>query len=181
MQKVYVDAGMSIDGFWAGPDGDSVFPIEEMHRSGLVEELVDRTGAVVMSRRSFEMASDPDWYACNYEHQVPIHVFTDRPPSVHPREECGLTFTFHPTFSNAVAAAKVSAGERDVAIIGERSAVVAAITADVCDELYLRIVPVVCGGGERLMDDRSLASKFAVRSVVTSENVVHIHFHRATD
>ncbi len=60
-------------------------------------------------------------------------------------------------------------------------AVVAAITADVCDELYLRIVPVVCGGGERLMDDRSLASKFAVRSVVTSENVVHIHFHRATD
>lgn len=79
MPKVYIDAGVSIDGFWADPDGTSVFPVDEMHRSGLIAALVERTGSVVMSRRSFEMVGDPDWYACNYEHQVPIHVFTDAP------------------------------------------------------------------------------------------------------
>lgn len=177
MGKVFIDAAVSIDGFWAGPDGNSIFPVEEMHRSGLMSELVDRTGSVVMSRRSFEMA-DPDWYSGNYEFQVPIHVFTDLPPARRPVEGNGLTFAFHDDFASALLAARQSAGEKDIAIIGERTSVDAALAADKCDEIYLRLVPTVCGGGERLMDRLGENRTFSIVSVKTTGNVVHMHLQR---
>lgn len=179
MVKVYVDAAVSLDGFWAGPEGASIFPVDEMHRTGLITALVERTGAVVMSRRSFEMANDPDWYACNYEYQVPIHVFADVLPRRHPREDCGLTFAFHETFLEALDAARKSAGPKDVAIIGERSAVDAVMAADQCDELYLRVVPFVCGGGERLMDQTGIHRSFEIIEVQKTESAVHIRMQRA--
>lgn len=181
MPKVYVDAGISLDGFWAGPDGTSLFPIEEMHRSGLIAPLVERTGAVVMSCRSFELAEDPDWYACNYEYQMPIHVFTDAPPSRHPKEDCGLTIAFHSTFDEALECAKKSAAGKDIAIIGEHSAVAAAIAADQCDELYLRVVPVVCGGRESLMASAGIRRSFKIVDVRTTESVVHLRLQRVKD
>jgi dihydrofolate reductase len=52
------------------------------------------TGAVLMGRRTFEMAGDPDSYAGQYEYQVPIFVLTRHPPARHPKEGSGLTFTF---------------------------------------------------------------------------------------
>ena len=179
MGKVFVDAAVSMDGYWAGPDGNSIFPLNEMHRTGLINELVARTGSVVMSRRSFEMAYDPDWYAGNYEFRVPIHVFAENPPSHHPREDCGLSFTFHQDFAAALLAARQSAGDRDVAIIGERSSVDAALAADQCDEMYLRLVPTVCGGGERLMDRIDEKRCFSIVNVKTTDNVVHIHLQRS--
>lgn len=181
MPRVYVDAGVSLDGFWAGPDETSVFPVDEMHRSGLMKPLVERTGAVVMSRRSFEMAEDPDWYACNYEYQVPIHVFTDATPSRKPKQDCGLTFAFHATFDEALEAAKEAAGAKDVAIIGEQSAVEAAIAGDHCDEIFLRLVPVVCGGGERLMDESGIRRSFEIVDVLRTGSVVHMRLQPVKD
>ena len=52
------------------------------------------TGAVVMGRKTFEMACDPDCYAGHYEYQVPIFVVTRHPPARHPKEGSGLIFTF---------------------------------------------------------------------------------------
>src|SRR5689334_21026734 len=109
MTRIFIDAAMSIDGFWADREGQSVFPLEDMHSSGLIKTLVDRTGAVVMSRRSFEMADDPDWFAGNYELQVPIHVITDAPPSKHPKEGGGVSFSFCKNFAQALAGARNSA------------------------------------------------------------------------
>jgi len=40
------------------------------------------------------MAEAPDWFADNYEYQVPIFVLTHQPPKHHPRETDHLTFTF---------------------------------------------------------------------------------------
>jgi dihydrofolate reductase len=178
MTRVFIDSAMSIDGFWADREGQSVFPLGDMHSSGLIEALVDRTGAVVMSRRSFEMAEDPDWFAGNYELQVPIHVITDAPPTKHPKED-GVTFSFHKNFAGAIAGARRSACGRDVAIIGERSAVEAAIAADEVDEIYLRIVPKLCGAGEPLIKDlRDVHREFDLFDVKTTGNAVHIHLMR---
>src|SRR5947208_16386496 len=46
MTRVFIDSAMSIDGFWADREGQSVFPLGDMHGSGLIKALVDRTGAV---------------------------------------------------------------------------------------------------------------------------------------
>lgn len=180
--RVFIDSAMSIDGYWADRAGRSVFPIDDLHSCGLLKPLVERTGAVVMSRRSFDMADDPDWYAGNYEFQVPIHVITSQPPARHPREGGGMTFSFHDDFAGALAAARHAAADRDVAIIGERSAVEAAIAADVVDELYLRIVPTICGSGERLMRDLGdVHGTFDIADVTATEHAVHVHFVRHRD
>jgi dihydrofolate reductase len=179
MTRVFIDSAMSIDGFWADREGKSVFPLGDMHSSGLIKALVDRTGAVIMSRRSFEMAEDPDWFAGNYELQVPIHVITDAPPTNHPKEKGGVTFSFHKHFADALAGARNSACGRDVAIIGERSAVEAAIASDTVDEFYLRVVPKLCGAGEPLIKElRGVRTEFELRDVKTTESAVHIHLVR---
>lgn len=118
MGHVIVDAAITIDGFWADANGASVYPRDEMKKAGLTDALAKRIGAAVWSQRSFEMADDPDWFACNYELQVPLHVVTKAPPPKHPKEACGLTFNFHRTFEEAIAEALKSSGSRDVLIIG---------------------------------------------------------------
>ncbi len=47
-----------------------------------------------MAWKEFAMAEDPDWFAGNYEYQVPIFVLTDMPPKKCPKETDKLTFTF---------------------------------------------------------------------------------------
>lgn len=178
MSKVFIDCAVSIDGYWADADGRSVYPRDEMPRSAMVA-MIERTGAAIMSRRSFEMAEDPDWFAGNYELQVPLHIITDEPPAVPPREGGGVTFTFCRNFAEALTAAQAAAGTRDVAVIGERSAVEEALACGVVDEVYLRVVTVITGGGERLIDQPALAGlSFAIKTVDRTENAVHLHLAR---
>ncbi len=40
----------------------------------------------MMAWKDFAMAEDPDWFAGNHEHQVPIFVFTDKAPKKHTNE-----------------------------------------------------------------------------------------------
>ena len=62
---------------------------------------------------------DPDWYADNYEFQVPISVLTHHVPEKKPKETERLTFTFVTDgIESAVAQAKVAAGEENVLLIG---------------------------------------------------------------
>lgn len=60
---------------------------------GKMEDAIEQTGAVLMGRRTFEMG-DPDSYVGNHEFQVPIFVLTHHPPSVAPKQDEHLTFTF---------------------------------------------------------------------------------------
>jgi dihydrofolate reductase len=98
------------------------------------------------------------------------------------KEDCGVAFSFHANFADALAGARTAAGGRDVAIIGERSAVEAAIAADAVDEIYLRIVPKICGSGEPLMRDLGdVRSMFDISNVNTTGHAVHIHLVRNRD
>ena len=40
MTKVFIDSAMSIDGFWADRDGQSVFPLDDLYSSGILKTLV---------------------------------------------------------------------------------------------------------------------------------------------
>lgn len=175
MSAVVLDVGMSIDGFWADEGGNSVFPVDEMHDAGLISPLVLRTGAVVMSRKSFDMADDPNWFADNYEYQVPIVVIGGALPVARPRENGRISFEFLENFTAALAAARNACGGRDIMIIGEASAARSALDSGEVDEIYLRIVPRIMSKGIPLFGGSGLSRVYRRTSVTMTEQATHIH------
>jgi dihydrofolate reductase len=156
-----VIAGMtvSLDGFVADASGSAkLYPdLEALHGTDYMDTLIEETGAVLMGRRTFEMAEDPDWYVGNYEFQVPIFVVTHHPPPVPPKQDAHLTFTFVTDgIHAAIAQARTAAGDRAVAVIGA-SVVQQLLLAGRVDELHVDVMPVLLGAGLRLFDDPGLA------------------------
>jgi len=100
------------------------------------------------------MAENPDWFAGNYEYQVPIFVFTDKIPGKHPKETDTLTFTFVTDgIESAVMQAKAAACDKNVTIIGSASTTEKCIRAGLADELHIDIIPVFLKTGFRPFED----------------------------
>ena len=180
MSKIFIDAAMTMDGCWADINGESVYPVEEMHGSGLLQTVMDRTGAVIMSDTSFRMVNDPDWYADNYELQRPIFVVTSRPPDRMPRHNESLSFSFVPSYEEAIKQARLAASDRDVIVIGEASAVQAMLKTGCVDEIYLRVVPRLLGKGIALFSGEVGAVTFRRTGVECSESIIHLQFERVS-
>ena len=157
MGKVVLGMTMSLDGFINDRNGsvDVLYPdLTALRDTEYLKESMRNTGAVVMGRNSFAMAEDPDWFAGNYEYQVPIFVLTHEPPKKHPWETEDLTFTFVTAgFESAIRQAKAAAGDRDVNIIGAASTARQVLKAGLADELHVDIMPVLLGDGLRLFED----------------------------
>jgi dihydrofolate reductase len=171
MAKVIAGMATSLDGFVADESGSArLYPdLEELHGTGYMDALIEETGAVLMGRRTFEMAEDPDWYVGNYEFQVPIFVLTHRPPSVSPKQDERLTFTFVTDgVGSAIAKAKAAAAGRAVGAIGA-SVIQQLLRAGLVDELRVDVMPVLLGAGLRLFDEadpvRAGLEKIAVLEV----------------
>ena len=150
---------MSLDGFINDREGSvaALYPdLETWRDTEPGRESIQNTGAVVMGRNSFAMAADPDWFAGNYEYQVPIFVLTHRPPQKHPKETDTLTFTFVTDgIESAIAQAKTAAGDKDVNVIGAANTARQCLQAGLADELHIDIMPVLLGGGLRLFESTS--------------------------
>jgi dihydrofolate reductase len=74
MATVTAGMTMSLDGLIADRQGSAsaLYPdLADLQDTDYMNAAIDETGAVVMGRRTFEMA-DPDSYVGNYEFQVPI-------------------------------------------------------------------------------------------------------------
>ena len=107
-----------------------------------------------MGRNSFAMSEDPDWFAEDYEYQVPIFVLTHQSPRKHPRETDTLTFTFVTDgIESAVGQAKAAAGDKDVNIIGATNTAKQCLIAGLADELHVDIMPVFLGAGLRAFEE----------------------------
>jgi dihydrofolate reductase len=156
MGKVILGMTMSLDGFINDQNGsvEKLYPdLAALPETEALRESIRDTGAVVMGRNSFDMAEDPDWFAGNYEYQVPIFVLTHHPPKKHPRETSELTFTFVTDgIESAVAQAGIAAGDKDVTIIGAASTAQQCLKAGLADELHIDIMPIFLGGGLRPFD-----------------------------
>jgi dihydrofolate reductase len=152
MGKVIGGKTLSVDGFASDPNGDvgQLYPdLVNLAQTEVLQEEMRTTGAIVMGKRSFEMG-DPDWYADNYEYQVPIFVLTHHMPAKQPRSNGRLRFIFVTDgIESAVAQAKAAAGDKNVLVIGG-SINRQVINAALCDELHIGIMPVLLGGGLRL-------------------------------
>jgi dihydrofolate reductase len=93
MTKIIAGMTMSLDGFVHDARGstEALFrDLADWRNEERGKASIAATGAVLMGRRAFEMADDPDSYADQYEYQVPIFVLTRHPPARHtPRRARG--------------------------------------------------------------------------------------------
>ncbi len=157
MGKVVLGMTMSLDGFINDRNGsvEVLYPdLVALRDIDPLKESIQNTGAVVMGRNSFAMSEDPDWFAGNYEYQVPIFVLTHQPPKKHPKETDTLTFTFVTNgIESAIQQAKAAAGDKDVNIIGATSTAKQCLEAGLADELHVDIMPVFLGGGLRAFEE----------------------------
>ena len=157
MAKVILGMTMSLDGFINDRNGSvaALYPdLDVWRETNPGKESIENTGAVVMGRHSFDMAEDPDWFAGNYEYQVPIFVLTHNVPKKMPKQTDDLTFTFVTDgIRSAIQQAKAAAGDKDVNIIGAASTTQQCLNAGLADELHVDIMPVFLGGGLRPFEE----------------------------
>ena len=88
----------------------------------------------------------------------------------------GTTFTFVTEgIASALPQARAAAGDKDIAIAGGASAVRQYLAAGLLDELYLHIVPVILGSGERLLQGVGDPALEPVK-VIASPAVTHVKY-----
>jgi dihydrofolate reductase len=149
--------------------------------SEVVEEVVENVGAYIMGRNMFGGGHGPwdegwrGWWGEEPPFHTPVYVLTH-----HPREplvmEGGTTFHFVTDgIESALEQARAVAGDRDVVIAGGAQAVRQYLAAGLLDELYLHLVPVVLGAGERLLQDVGDPTLQPVK-VVASPRVTHVKY-----
>ena len=146
---------MSLDGLVTDSNGSvsQLYPdLEALQGTPYMNTEIDRTGAVIMGRRTFEMG-DPDSYVGKYEFQVPIFVLTHQPPRTAPKQDERLTFTFCDDLASAVEQAKAAAGGRAVQVVGGANVIQQLLRAGLVDELRVDVMPVLLGGGLRLLEN----------------------------
>jgi dihydrofolate reductase len=172
MAKVILGMTMSLDGFINDGSGsvDALYPdLDALRDTEPLRESMRNTGAVVMGKNSYAMAEDPDWFAENYEYQVPIFVLTNHVPKKKPKETDQLTFTFVTDgLESAIRQAKEAAGDKDVTIIGAASTAQQCLKAGLADELHVDIMSVLLCRGLRLFENIS-AEKIQLERIKVME------------
>jgi len=121
---------------------------------------------------------DPEWrgwWGEDPPYHVPVFVLTH-----HPREtlqmQGGTTFTFVTDgVQAALDHARNAARGKDISIAGGASAVQQYLAAGLLDELYLHIVPIVMGAGERLLENVG-DPKLEPVKVVASPAATHVKY-----
>lgn len=149
--------------------------------SEVVDDAVEDIGAYVMGRNMFGGGDGPwddtwrGWWGENPPFHVPVFVLTH-----HPREalsmQGGTTFTFVTEgIASALEQARAAAGEKDVAVSGGANIIQQYLAAGLLDELYLHIVPIILGAGERLLQGVG-NPVLEPLDVVSSPAVTHIKY-----
>lgn len=160
MARVIAGMTISLDGFVAdqGGSAERLYPdLAALEDSDYMNASVDETGAVVMGKRTFDMADDPDTYVGTYEFQVPIFVVTHHLPEIMPKQDEHLTFTFVTDgVESAVAQAIAVAGDKAVTVVGGARLIQELLLAGLVDELHVDVMPLFLGAGLRFFDNADL-------------------------
>jgi dihydrofolate reductase len=149
--------------------------------SDVIDEVVEGVGAYIMGRRMFGGGEGPwdetwtGWWGEDPPFHVPVFVLTHHAREPLPMEG-GTTFNFVTDgIESALEQARAAAGEGDIAIAGGASAIQQYLRAGLLDELYLHIVPILLGSGERLLEDVGDSTLEPVK-VVGSPAVTHVKY-----
>jgi dihydrofolate reductase len=147
----------------------------------VVDEVVQDVGAYIMGRKMFGGGDGPwdetwtGWWGEDPPYHTPVFVLTHfaRAPL---QMQGGTTFTFVTDgIESALRQARAAATGKNIAIAGGASAIRQYLAAGRLDELYLHIVPVVLGAGERLFERVGDPVLEQVK-VIASPAVTHIKY-----
>jgi dihydrofolate reductase len=151
MAKLLYSVTMSLDGFIAGPGGDMSWLAPYLEPDPLVDELITRTGAILVGGRTFR--GDDPHQGTESEGKVfgggwegPQFVLTRNAP---PTPVSGLTFVAD--LGKAIAAARAAAGDGYVNVLGAETAR-SCLEAGELDEVLTFVAPVLLGDGVRLFE-----------------------------
>jgi dihydrofolate reductase len=191
MSATVLYMSMSLDGFITGPNDDRGNGLGvDGHRlhdwlsdgadvaghrpSGISGEVFDElmaTGAVVVGRRTFEIAGG---WSGDHHDGVPIFVLTRRSPDGGAPDWPLVTYVTD--VATAMARAKDAAGERNVLVHGARTAQLA-LAAGVLDELEIHQIPVLLGQGRRLFDHLDPDHiELELARIVDAPGVTHLRY-----
>jgi dihydrofolate reductase len=158
---------------------------EENADSAVIDETWSGIGAFIMGRNMFGPIrggwgdeSWRGWWGEDPPYHVPVYVLTHHAREPLPMQG-GTTFHFVTDgIESALEQARAAAGDKDVLVVGGASAIAQYLAAGLLDELYLHIVPVVLGAGERLLQDVGDPVLEPV-DVVASPAVTHVKYRVA--
>lgn len=201
MSRVFVDIGLSLDGYLAGPNRRPGNPLGDggtaIHNwlfetatfremlgqaagdpspdDALVKAVFERAGAYVMGRRMFD-EGEVGWPEVPPFH-APVFVLTHkaREPWVRPG---GTTFHFvTDSIDSALSQATVAAAGTDVRISGGADTIRQYLRAGAIDDVTVHIAPVLLGAGLRFFDDlKPGVVELAQESVSSSAQCTHISY-----
>ena len=199
---VFVDVGVSLDGYLAGPNRGPRNPMggssTNIHQwifatasfrehiglpggdatspdDAIVKAIFARAGAYVMGRHMFE-EGEIGWPE-NAPFHAPVFVLTHAPREPWPRPG-GTTFYFVTDgIDSALEQARAAADGKDVRISGGAATIQQYIQAGHVEEITLHVAPVLLGVGLRLFDGLN-AGDVALEQVeaVASPLVTHIRY-----
>jgi dihydrofolate reductase len=149
--------------------------------SEVADEVAQNVGAYIMGRKMFGGGDGPwdetwtGWWGEDPPYHVPVFVLTHYPRKPLSMKG-GTTFTFVTEgIDSALDRARSAAGQKNVTIAGGAHAVRQFLAAGKLDELYLHIVPIVLGAGERLLENVGDPTLEPVK-VIASPAVTHIKY-----
>ena len=149
----------------------------------LLRASEENVGATVMGRNMFGPVRGDwrdetwtGWWGDEPPYRHPVFVLTH-----HPRAPItmrgGTVFHFVTDgIESALAQAFDAAGGRDVRLGGGAATIRQYLRAGLVDELHVAVVPVLLGGGERLLVD---ADGYRVVEYLPSETVAHVRLAKA--
>jgi dihydrofolate reductase len=194
MGAVIVDLSVSLDGFIAGPDDGSAFPLgrggeglfawmnaSEANRvheylappdasTVIVDEWLRESGAIISGRRTFEIA---DGWKGGHPIDVPIFVVTHEPPTTgewSPR----VSFVTEGV-ERALSLAREAAGDGVIGISGA-SVAQQLLRMHKLDEIQVSVTPLLLGAGVRLFDNVDGPIRLKQTRVVPSDGVTHLRY-----
>jgi dihydrofolate reductase len=159
--------------------------------STVLEESLVNIGATIMGRNMFgghpgDWKTSPDdgkylwngWWGDEPPFHHPVFVLTHHPRPVQTLKG-GTSFTFVTDgIESALRQARMAAGGKDVWLAGGAKACQQYLRAGLVDEMEIHQVPILLGGGERLLEGVSdLKGLKPVRTIATRE-VTHLKFAR---
>jgi dihydrofolate reductase len=149
--------------------------------SQVMDERQANVGAGIMGRNMFGGGTGPwdeswtGWWGEDPPFHVPTFVLTH-----HARKPLTLsdtTFIFvNDGIKSAYEQAREAAGDKDVMIHGGAQTINQYLAAGLLDELELHVVPVILGGGARLLDNLSPQLNLEQVRVIEAPGVTHLKY-----
>jgi len=191
MSATVLYMSMSLDGFIAGPhddpenglgvnghrlhdwlsEGSDPAPHRPSGASGQVFDELMATGAVVVGRRTFELAGG---WSGDHHDGVPIFVLTRQPP--HQGAPDWPLVTYVSDAATAMSRAKQAAGDKDVLVHGARTAQLA-LAPGVLDEMEIHQIPVLLGQGRPLFDQLAPDHiELELARIIEAPDVTHLRY-----